>query len=98
MARTTRGQVQQVHISLNLAPGVMPSVSPDSITGHPHQRTKRHHGSKTVRQKHSWDHTSANSDHGSTWRKRGTGDLGLLGILIGAADRVIRMWVNMPRK
>lgn len=98
MARTIRGQVQQVHISLNLAPGDTPLVSLDSDNGHPPQRIKRHHGSKTTRRKRSWDHTSANSDRGTTSPKLGTAAPGLLVILIGAVDRAIRMLANMPRK
>lgn len=98
MARSTRGQARQVHINLNLALGDTHLVSPDSITGVAHQRIKRQHGSKTTRQKRSWDPTSINLDPGSASRKRGTAAPGLLGILIGAADRVIRMWASMPRK
>lgn len=98
MARTTRGPVQQVHISLNLGHGDMPLTLLDSGTGQGRQRIKPRHGSRTTRQKRSWDSISDSSDHGSMSRKRGMGDLGLLGILIGAVDRVTRMWVNMPRK
>src|SRR5690348_4952767 len=98
MARTTRDQVQQVHISLNLAPGVTPLVSLDSDNGQGHPRIKPRHGSKTTQRKHSWGRTSTNSDRGSTSPKRGMGVPGLLGILIGVVDRVIRMWVSTPPK
>src|SRR5437588_1072638 len=98
MARTTRGPVQQVHISLNLAPGDTPLVSLDSGTGQGHQRIKLRHGSKTRRQKRSWDRTSTSSDRGSTSPKLGTADLGLLATLIGVVGRAIRTWVSMPPK